>query len=64
LIDIAVLWVEANCSTGYTTWVNLLDYTAAVLPVTTCDKNIDVLDEAYVAKSEEDDMIQKTCKFM
>jgi amidase len=46
---------------GYTTWVNLLDYTAAVLPVTTCDKNVDLFDEGYVAKSEQDDMIHKTC---
>ena len=33
--------------TGYTEVVNLLDYSAAVVPVTRADKSVDVFDETY-----------------
>lgn len=32
---------------GYSTWVNLLDYTSVVVPVTKVDKNVDKKDEGY-----------------
>ncbi|KAH7346303.1 amidase [Rhexocercosporidium sp. MPI-PUGE-AT-0058] len=39
---------------GYSIWVNLLDYSASVLPVTLADKNVDVVDEGYKALNEMD----------
>lgn len=39
---------------GYSMWVNLLDYTSAVLPVTRADKAVDVVDAGYVPRSEVD----------
>lgn len=47
---------------GYTTWVNLLDYSAAVFPVTTVDKSIDKVDEDYTPLNEEDKAVFETCK--
>lgn len=41
-------------SVGYTIWVNLLDYSAAVFPVTTVDKSIDKVDEGYVPINAQD----------
>ncbi|KAF2802433.1 amidase [Mytilinidion resinicola] len=42
---------------GYTTFVNLLDYTAVVVPVTTVDKEVDKLDESFEPASK----IDKAC---
>jgi len=44
---------------GYSTWVNLLDYSAAVLPVTTVDKTVDVVDEEYKPISAADEKVWK-----
>lgn len=44
-------------------WVNLLDYSAAVLPVTTVDKSVDVVDEGYKPMSEADVKVWKGCEF-
>lgn len=41
--------------TGYTEVVNLLDYSAAVLPVTLADKHVDVVDTHYVPMNELDE---------
>jgi amidase len=49
---------------GYSVWVNLLDYSAAVLPVTTVDKNIDVVDEGYKPLSEADEKVWQGCEFL
>jgi len=38
----------------YTSWVNVLDYSAAVFPVTTVDKSIDKVDEGYIPLSALD----------
>jgi hypothetical protein len=46
---------------GMTTWVNLLDYSTTVLPVTLVDKNIDVVDPGYKPLSAIDEKIQKAC---
>ncbi|KAG0651309.1 Acetamidase [Hyphodiscus hymeniophilus] len=47
-------------SPGYSAWVNLLDYSAAVLPVTTADKSIDVVDEEYKPMNEPDMKVWKS----
>jgi len=39
---------------GYSVWVNLLDYTASVIPVTTADKTVDVVDEGYTPMNDTD----------
>ncbi|KAK7897999.1 hypothetical protein LTR67_004631 [Exophiala xenobiotica] len=39
---------------GYTPWVNTLDYTSAVFPVTQVDKTVDVYDKDYQPWSEQD----------
>lgn len=45
------------------TWVNLLDYTASVLPVTTVDKTIDVINESYKPLSDTDEQVWKSCTY-
>lgn len=47
---------------GHSVWVNLLDYSTGILPVTLCDKNIDVVDKDYKPKNEDDEKIYKNCK--
>ena len=49
---------------GYSAWVNLLDYSASVLPVTTVDKSVDVVDEEYNPISEADEKVWKSCEFL
>jgi amidase len=48
---------------GYSIWVNVLDYTASVVPVTTVDKNIDVVDKDYKPLNEVDQKNYDRCKF-
>jgi len=48
-----------NASTGLPVPVNLLDYTASVIPVTTADKTIDVLDQGYTPMNDQDETITK-----
>ncbi|RDL36985.1 putative glutamyl-tRNA(Gln) amidotransferase subunit A [Venustampulla echinocandica] len=45
---------------GLATWVNLLDYSAAILPVTNVDKTVDTIDEGYVPMSELDEKVYKS----
>ena len=40
--------------TGYTEVVNLLDYSTAVIPVTTADKSVDLIDPDYVPLNDLD----------
>ena len=47
---------------GYSTWVNALDYTSVVVPVTTVDKKVDVKEEWFTALDEQDKSIQDDCK--
>jgi hypothetical protein len=49
---------------GYTTIVNLFDYTAAVVTVTTVDKSIDVVQMEFKPLSELDEKVYKTCKLL
>jgi amidase len=43
---------------GYSMFVNGLDYTSVVIPVTTVDKNIDLVDHSYQSLNEVDKTIQ------
>jgi hypothetical protein len=49
---------------GYTTIVNLLDYTASTIPVTTADKTVDVVDPDFKPLNELDERVMKTCEFV
>ncbi|ESZ95607.1 hypothetical protein SBOR_4003 [Sclerotinia borealis F-4128] len=44
---------------AYSTFVNLLDYSAAILPVTTVDKRIDVFNYDYEPLNAEDEKVWK-----
>ncbi|KIW12666.1 hypothetical protein PV08_09944 [Exophiala spinifera] len=45
---------DGSVPIGYTPWVNALDYTSAVFPVTKVDKNIDTFDDKYQPLNEAD----------
>lgn len=47
---------------GMSTWVNLLDYSAAVLPVMLVDKTIDVQDLNYKPMNPLDNKIYQACE--
>lgn len=47
---------------GYTSFVNVLDYTSVAIPVTFADKNVDVR-PANKSASELEDYIEWDCKF-
>lgn len=46
----------------YSSFVNVLDYTSVVVPVTQVDKNVDKKDENFKAVGEEDQETQDTCE--
>lgn len=46
----------------YSSFVNLLDYTSVVVPVTQVDKNVDKKNEDFKAVDEVDQETQDTCK--
>jgi amidase len=48
---------------GYSTFVNVLDYTSVTFPVTNVDKEVDVKDTGFKALSGHDQKIQDDCKF-
>ena len=47
---------------GYSVWVNLLDYTSVVVPVTKTDKNIDKVDSDFKPVDDTDKDTQANCK--
>jgi len=47
---------------GYSSFVNLLDYTSVVVPVTTVDKNVDKKAEGFKAVDETDQKSQDACE--
>jgi amidase len=47
---------------GYTTWVNLLDYTSVVIPVTTASKELDPVDQGYAPMNDDDKAAFEACK--
>lgn len=48
---------------GYSTWVNFLDYTSVVIPVTEVDKSVDKVDEGYEPLGKDDKATYDICKF-
>lgn len=48
---------------GYSTFVNILDYTSVIVPVTNVDKSIDKVDEGYTPIDEKDKGVHESCKF-
>jgi amidase len=48
---------------GLSAWVNLLDYSSIILPVTLVDKNIDIVDAGYTPKNPTDEKIHRGCEF-
>jgi amidase len=46
---------------GYTTWVNLLDYTSVVVPVTTANKKLDPTDLEYSPRNNDDKVAFDSC---
>jgi amidase len=49
----------------YAGWVNGLDYTSVVLPITTVDKAIDVVDKKYKPRDNADDKAcYEDCKLL
>lgn len=46
----------------YTTFVNLLDYSSCTIPVTTVDPKVDVKDEDYKPRNEQDRLVTEICK--
>lgn len=50
---------------GYTMWVNVLDYTSVIVPVTKCDKNFDPRDDSpYEPLSKRDEIVHESCKYL
>lgn len=47
---------------GYSVWVNVLDYTSVVIPVTNVDKSVDKKDDGFKAVDEKDQDVQDACK--
>lgn len=47
---------------GYSSFVNILDYTSVVVPVTSVDKEVDVVERGYTAIDELDKLCQDECK--
>jgi amidase len=47
---------------AYTPWVNALDYTAVVIPVSKVDENVDKFEANYQPLSEVDRIIREECK--
>lgn len=47
---------------NYSTWVNVLDYTSVVIPVTKVDKKVDKVYSDFSPVDETDKMTQESCK--
>ena len=47
---------------GYSTFVNLLDYTSCVVPVTLADKTVDKYDSQFKPIGDLDKQVYETCK--
>jgi amidase len=47
---------------GYSAFVNALDYTSVVVPVTNVDKSVDVVDDDYKPIDDSDAEVQGDCK--
>lgn len=49
--------------TGYTTFVNILDYTSLVIPTTNADKTVDTAQPTSEFLSETDRQVHSECKY-
>ena len=49
---------------GYSTFVNIVDYSACVVPVTTVDKEVDIVNKDFKALSDHDALVQQSCKLL
>jgi len=49
---------------GYSTFVNLLDYTSCTVPVTTVDQKVDVPDKDFKPLSDLDKSVADLCEFV
>ena|SRR6266566_1066133 len=49
---------------AYTEAINLLNYSAVVIPVTKADKNLDVVDESYQPLNAMDKLNWDACKLL
>jgi amidase len=49
---------------GYSVWVNSLDYSAVVVPVTTVDKKVDVVDSDFKPRNNDDKLTHEYCKLI
>ncbi|KAI1362113.1 hypothetical protein F5Y08DRAFT_312965 [Xylaria arbuscula] len=49
---------------AYTEVINLLNYSAVVIPVTKADKQIDVVDDSYCPSGDLDQMNWDACEFI
>lgn len=47
---------------GYSSIINVLDYTSCVIPVTKADKSIDVVDKNFTPMSDMDRDVASSCK--
>ena len=47
---------------GYSLFVNVLDYTSVVVPVTRCDKNVDKVVNGFQGVDEDDQQNQDNCE--
>ena len=48
---------------GYSVWVNMLDYTSVVVPVTQVDKNIDKADTNFHPLNDTDKKTHESCEY-
>ena len=61
----ALDWVNgANTSAAYASFVNVLDYTNVVIPVTSADSKIDLFDHHYKPLNEKDKKNWQACKYL
>lgn len=49
---------------GYTSTINLLDFTSVVVPVTFADRKVDVKNERFKPLSKTDEEVQEECKYL
>lgn len=49
---------------GYSTFVNLLDYTSVIVPVTNVDKAVDKVDEGYKPINDQDKGVHESCELL
>jgi amidase len=54
---------ETDWKLAYASFVNVLDYTNVVIPVTNADRKIDVFDHDYTPLNDKDKKNWLACKF-